>query len=166
LVGLGPVFEVVQYSVHDCGVLDAGDHLDGAGEGVYGLRRALVLAGAESQVMSLWKVDDQATKHLMVEYYRRLCQAKGVHRRCAKYNLLCSIASVGAILTIGLALFRRVNGPALKASRPWHSRRHISQPLFTSALMVHTICNWLFGIAHRGFEVKGSHDTRPASLSS
>jgi CHAT domain-containing protein len=71
------VFEVIQYSVHDCGVLDAGDHLDGAGEGVYGLRRALVLAGVESQVMSLWKVDDQATKHLMVEYYRRLMSGQG-----------------------------------------------------------------------------------------
>jgi CHAT domain-containing protein/Tfp pilus assembly protein PilF len=42
------------------------------GEGVYGLRRALMLAGAESQVISLWKVDDAATKDLMVGYYRLL----------------------------------------------------------------------------------------------
>jgi CHAT domain-containing protein len=42
------------------------------GEGVYGLRRALVLAGAEAQVMSLWKVDDTATKQLMVAYYDKL----------------------------------------------------------------------------------------------
>lgn len=42
------------------------------GEGVYGLRRALVLAGAESQVMSLWKVDDEVTRDLMVHYYKRL----------------------------------------------------------------------------------------------
>lgn len=42
------------------------------GEGVYGLRRALVLAGTQSQVISLWKVDDQATKELMVAYYNRL----------------------------------------------------------------------------------------------
>jgi CHAT domain-containing protein/Tfp pilus assembly protein PilF len=42
------------------------------GAGVYGLRRALVLAGSETQVMSLWKVDDAATRDLMVDYYTRL----------------------------------------------------------------------------------------------
>jgi CHAT domain-containing protein len=43
-----------------------------SGDGVYGLRRALVLAGAESQMMSLWQVSDAATRDLMTAYYRRL----------------------------------------------------------------------------------------------
>lgn len=47
------------------------------GEGVYGLRRALVLAGAETQVTSLWKVADEATKDLMVDYYQRLLNGEG-----------------------------------------------------------------------------------------
>jgi CHAT domain-containing protein len=42
------------------------------GEGIYGLRRALVIAGAESQVLSLWKVSDEGTKDLMVNYYQKL----------------------------------------------------------------------------------------------
>ena len=42
------------------------------GDGVFGLRRALVLAGAETQVMSLWKVDDAATRDLMIAYYKAL----------------------------------------------------------------------------------------------
>jgi CHAT domain-containing protein/Tfp pilus assembly protein PilF len=42
------------------------------GDGVFGLRRALVLAGAESQVTSLWKVDDKATGDLMADFYTRL----------------------------------------------------------------------------------------------
>lgn len=46
------------------------------GDGVYGLRRALVLAGAESQVMSLWQVSDNATRDLMTEFYKAL-QAGG-----------------------------------------------------------------------------------------
>lgn len=46
------------------------------GDGVYGLRRALVIAGAESLVMSLWQVDDAATKELMTGYYTRLGAGK------------------------------------------------------------------------------------------
>ena len=42
------------------------------GEGVFGLRRALVLSGARSQVVSLWKVDDKATAALMSAFYTRL----------------------------------------------------------------------------------------------
>lgn len=52
-----------------------GEVTDGAG--VYGLRRALVLAGAESQVMSLWPVSDEATLDLMVEFYKRLQAGDG-----------------------------------------------------------------------------------------
>ncbi len=47
------------------------------GEGVYGLRRALVLAGVQTQVASLWKVDDTATKDLMVDYYALLNAGEG-----------------------------------------------------------------------------------------
>jgi CHAT domain-containing protein len=47
------------------------------GEGVYGLRRALVLAGAESQVISLWEVADKPTRELMVGYYTGLQHGEG-----------------------------------------------------------------------------------------
>jgi CHAT domain-containing protein len=47
------------------------------GDGVYGLRRALVLAGSESQMMSLWRVSDRATRDLMVAYYRGLLAGQG-----------------------------------------------------------------------------------------
>ena len=47
------------------------------GDGVYGLRRALVLAGSESQVMSLWRVSDRGTKELMATYYERLLRGEG-----------------------------------------------------------------------------------------
>jgi CHAT domain-containing protein len=47
------------------------------GDGVYGLRRALLLAGSESQVMSLWPVSDFSTRDLMIGYYRRLQAGEG-----------------------------------------------------------------------------------------
>ena len=47
------------------------------GEGVYGLRRALVLAGSETQLMSLWQVSDAGTRDLMTAYYVRLEKGEG-----------------------------------------------------------------------------------------
>ena len=48
-----------------------------ASDGVYGLRRALVLAGAESQVVSLWNVSDTSTRALMRDYYGELSRGSG-----------------------------------------------------------------------------------------
>jgi len=47
------------------------------GEGVYGLRRALALAGSESQVMSLWPVSDDDAPELMTAYYQALQRGQG-----------------------------------------------------------------------------------------
>ena len=47
------------------------------GDGVYGLRRALVMAGSESQLMTLWQVSDLATRDLMTSYYRQLQEGRG-----------------------------------------------------------------------------------------
>lgn len=51
-----------------------------SGEGVYGLRRAFAQAGAESLVMSLWKVPDLETKEMMVQFYTNI--KSGSMNRC------------------------------------------------------------------------------------
>ena len=42
------------------------------GEGVMGLRRSFMLAGAKTLVMSLWKVPNDETRELMEDFYSRL----------------------------------------------------------------------------------------------
>ena len=64
--------QLVTLSACDTGVGDVRP-----GEGVYGLRRAFVLAGAESLVMSLWPVSDYGTRQMMTAYYRGLKEGLG-----------------------------------------------------------------------------------------
>jgi CHAT domain-containing protein/Flp pilus assembly protein TadD len=47
-----------------------------AGESVYGLRRAFAIAGARSQILTLWKVSDEATTQLVTDFYRSLAQGE------------------------------------------------------------------------------------------
>ncbi len=47
-----------------------------SGPAMQELRRALVLAGSESQVMSLWPISDESTKELLIPYYRALQQGQ------------------------------------------------------------------------------------------
>jgi len=60
------------------------------GEGVFGLRRSFIVAGARALVMSLWKVPDLPTAILMERFYdnllrRRLSVAEGL--RAAQFSI-------------------------------------------------------------------------------
>lgn len=60
------------------------------GEGVFGLKRAFILAGAETLVLSLWHVPDKTTKDLMIEFYKIMGEGKGKAEalRKAKLNIM------------------------------------------------------------------------------
>jgi len=51
---------------------------DFGSEGVFGLRRALKMAGVDFIIMSLWSVPDEQTKELMTEFYRNFVAGKEV----------------------------------------------------------------------------------------
>ena len=66
-------------------------------EGLYGLQRAFKKAGVSTIIMTLWKVDDNATKDFMITFYKQLAntnwntrlafkQTKDIIRKTDKYN--------------------------------------------------------------------------------
>ncbi|HEV3077434.1 MAG TPA: CHAT domain-containing tetratricopeptide repeat protein [Thermoanaerobaculia bacterium] len=74
--GLLQVREVFNLELHaDLVVLSAcqtGLGKEVSGEGMIGMTRAFLYAGAGSVVVSLWRVDDDSTSDLMVSFYRHL----------------------------------------------------------------------------------------------
>ncbi len=63
-----------------------------AGEGLIGLSRAFQFAGGRTVLASLWRVADQGTSQLMVEFYRRLREGAEKHEalRRAQIHLINS----------------------------------------------------------------------------
>jgi CHAT domain-containing protein len=63
------------------------------GEGVFGLRRCILQAGAQSLVMSLWRVSDRESRELMAAFYRNVLQ--GMDRcRALRKAALAEMAAV------------------------------------------------------------------------
>lgn len=56
------------------------------GEGLYGLRRAFLEAGAARVISALWEIDDEVTRHLMEEFYRRWKPLTGSGKKASPNN--------------------------------------------------------------------------------
>jgi CHAT domain-containing protein len=94
--GLLQVYEIFNLKLNaDLVVLSAcktGLGKEVKGEGLIGLTRAFMYAGARSLVVSLWQVADPSTAELMVKFYERLDRAgdKADALRQAKLELIQS----------------------------------------------------------------------------
>ncbi len=102
--------KLVTLSACDTGVGEIRNH-----EGVYGLRRAFVLAGAETLVMSLWPVSDYITRDAMVGYYTRLRAGLGRGDALRQAKLAILKRRAGSIRTTGPASFSPASGPTSTA---------------------------------------------------
>ncbi len=97
--------EVVVLSACETGVGKSAE-----GEGLYGLKRALVMAGSRSQVATLWKVSDDATAALMTAWYARM--KRGEERTDA-------LRSVQQAMARG-TLRKKAGGAASDWRHPWY----------------------------------------------
>ncbi len=65
------------------------------GEGVYGLRRAFLLAGARTVISALWKIDDQATAEMMSQLFAGQGQSVSERIRTAQLAQIQKLRAQG-----------------------------------------------------------------------
>jgi CHAT domain-containing protein/tetratricopeptide (TPR) repeat protein len=93
------------------------------GEGVFGLRRAFVLAGARTLVLSLWKVSDLATALLMERFYENLTlRRKGCSAALHEAQRFLRGVTVGELRTTWLTpdVIERFDGAEIAAGSAMH----------------------------------------------
>lgn len=76
------------------------------GEGVFGLQRSFMQAGARNVLISLWKVDDEATRDLMIKFYKYLADGNSLHNSLKKAQfdqakLLLNPSKWGGFVLVG-----------------------------------------------------------------
>ncbi len=87
-----------------------------AGEGIFGLRRALSVAGAQTQVVSLWKVADEPTRQLMTSWYDQVLDGRS--RPAAAMRKIQLAAIRGKALPATRQVLRTTRGFHKRAAPP------------------------------------------------
>jgi CHAT domain-containing protein/Tfp pilus assembly protein PilF len=106
---------------------DTGSGQAKAGEGVLGLRRGFVQAGAQNLLMTLWPINDQVTIQIMSDFYQAVHQGDNAAQALAKVQRDWLVAlrdgkdqrceKVKAALRPGLAAAVRFAGPFILSAQ-------------------------------------------------
>ena len=85
-------------------------------DGVYGMQRALKMAGVGAMIVSLWSVDDGATAKFMTHFYEELARSENIHQsfKYARAMLLKSETPTHSSFSSS-ALSRRAQQPSFSA---------------------------------------------------
>ena len=75
---------------------DTGISIQHGDDGIMGLSRGFLFAGAKNLIVSLWPSDDMGTKFLMVEFYKNL--ASGQEIKSALYNAKLKLIREGGLI--------------------------------------------------------------------
>ena len=103
------------------------------GDGVFGLQRGFKKAGANAILMSLWKVDDRATRLLMTHFYNYLMDGVGKHEalRRAQQALRTTEVEVETRMSSRHAITSRQ-----KRARKTASKRIYDDPYYWAAFIL------------------------------
>ena len=78
------------------------------GDGVFGLQRGFKKAGANTLLISLWKVDDTATQLLMTQFYKNLLSGMGKYEALAAAQKYLRELEVEVKITSGKTNYQRL----------------------------------------------------------